>query len=148
MLFFIMKKIFCTLLIILIFSGISSADLKQFGNFRAEIPDGWSGELQGTTLVIKNQNANASLAVAFNQMGNTPLTDIVERLYIQMDGRDLEQDEDGDYSFSFVNMAGVESMALVTGADGYYLVISMSGFDNDDLTSDFEKILDSIDWED
>ncbi len=47
-----------------------------------------------------------------------------------------------------MNMAGVESIALVTGGDGYYLVISMSGFENDDLTSDFEKILDSIDWED
>ncbi|MBQ7197005.1 MAG: hypothetical protein IJS40_06305, partial [Synergistaceae bacterium] len=64
------------------------------------------------------------------------------------DGRDLEQDEDGDYSFSFVNTAGAESVALVTGNEGYYLVISMSGFEDENLTSDFEKILDSIDWED
>ena len=80
-------------------------------------------------------------------MGDTPLSDIVERLYVQMDGRDLEQDEDGDYSFSFMNTAGAESVALVTGSEGYYLVISMSGFDDENLTGDFEKILDSIDWE-
>ena len=143
-----MKKIFLAILAILIFSSCLYAKPESFGNFRVEIPTGWKGELQGSTLVIKNSEANASLAVAFNEMGNTPLSEIVERLYVQMDGRDLEQDEDGDYSFSFVNMAGAESIALVTGSEGYYLVISMSGFDNDNLTDDFEKILDSIDWED
>ena len=144
------KKILCliSVLIILTFATCSHAEPESFGNFRAEIPSGWKGELQGSTLVIKNAGANASLAVAFNKMGDTPLSDVVERLYVQMDGRDLEQDEDGDYSFSFVNMAGAESVALVTGSEGYYLVISMSGFDNDSLTDDFEKILDSIDWED
>ena len=135
-------------MMILIFASLSFASLQTFGNFRAEIPSGWSGELQGSTLVIKHENKNASIAIAFNEMGDASLSDIVERLYIQMDGRDLEQDEDGDYTFSFVNLAGVESIALVTGSEGYYLVISMSGFENDDLQGDFEKILDSIDWED
>lgn len=146
--FLVMKKFLCSVLIILIFASCSLAKPEAFGNYRAEIPSGWSGELQGSTLVIKNAGANASIAVAFNQMGDAQLSDIVERLYVQMDGRDLEQDEDGDYIFSFANMAGTESVALVTGGDGYYLVISMSGFDNEELTGDFEKILDSIDWVD
>ncbi|MBQ9420054.1 MAG: hypothetical protein IJU31_06755 [Synergistaceae bacterium] len=139
------KKIFLCI-VMLALASTALARPQKFGNFTAEIPIGWTGELQGSTLVIKNESANASLAVAFNEMGETPLTDIVERLYIQMDGRDLEQDDDGDYTFSFVNMSGVESMALITGSDGYYLVISMSGFDDDSLQRDFETILDSIDW--
>ena len=143
-----MKKFFYSLIIILIFNSILYAKPQTFGNYRAEVPSGWSGELQGSTLVIKNNNKNASIAIAFNQMGDASLADIVERLYIQMDGRDLEQDEDGDYSFSFVNLSGAESVALITGSEGYYLVISMSGFEDDSLQSDFEKILDSIDWED
>lgn len=142
-----MKKFFCVFLFILFFSSVSYAKPETFGNFRAEIPYGWTGGLQGSTLVIKHENGIASLAVAFNKMGEASLTDIAERLYIQMDGRDLEQDEDGDYSFSFVNSAGAESIALLTGGDGYYLVISMSGFEDDALQKDFEKILDSIDWE-
>ncbi len=89
-----MKKFFISFFIIFIFSSAAFAQLQSFGNFRAEIPSGWTGELQGKTLVIKNQNAKASLAVAFNEMGTADLSDIVERLYIQMDGRDLEQDED------------------------------------------------------
>jgi len=143
-----MKKIFCSLALILIFASCSCAKPEAFGNFRAEIPSGWSGDLQGSTLVIKNSDKNASVAVAFNQMGEAQLSDIVERLYIQMDGRDLEQDEDGDYNFAFKNSAGAESVALVTAEEGYYLVISLSGFDDESLSSDFEKILDSIDWED
>ncbi|MBQ7560147.1 MAG: hypothetical protein IJT20_07890 [Synergistaceae bacterium] len=146
------KKFFfaLTIIFILAFIFVSTANAKpeSFGNFRAEVPHGWSGGLQGSTLVIKHENGNASLAVAFNKMGEASLTDIAERLYIQMDGRDLEQDDDGDYSFSFVNSAGAESIALLTGGDGYYLVISMSGFEDDALQKDFEKILDSIDWED
>ena len=141
-----MKKFFCCLILILTLAGTAYAKPEAFGNFRAEIPSGWTGELQNTTLVIKHKSKTASVAVAFNQMGGAELSDIVERLYIQMEGRDLEQDEDGDYNFIFVNSAGVESIALITGADGYYLVISMSGFDNESLSSDFEKILDSIDF--
>ena len=143
-----MKKFLCSLILIFIFASVAAASVKTFGNFRAEVPEGWEGELQSSTLVLKHKTKKASVAIAFNQMGEADLTDIVERLYIQMDGRDLEQDEDGDYNFAFVNAAGVESIALITGNEGYYLVISMSGFDDDDLTSDFEKILDSIDWED
>lgn len=141
------KKFFLALMFVLIFASIAGAKPQAFGNFRAEVPVGWTGGLQGSTLVIKHENGNASLAVAFNKMGEASLTDIAERLYIQMDGRDLEQDDDGDYSFSFVNSAGAESIALLTGGDGYYLVISMSGFEDDALQKDFEKILDSIDWE-
>lgn len=143
-----MKKFFCSLILILTLTGASFANIEAFGNFRADIPSGWSGELQNTTLVIKHDSKPASLAVAFNEMGEANLSDIVERLYIQMEGRDLEQDDDGDYNFFFTNAAGKESIALITAEDGYYLIISMSGFDDESLTSDFEKILDSIDWED
>ncbi|MBQ6775118.1 MAG: hypothetical protein IJP53_01545 [Synergistaceae bacterium] len=142
------RKIFLCALMLLVLASAALARPQAFGNFRAEIPAGWSGDLQGSTLVIKNDTAKASLAVAFNEMGEASLTDIVERLYVQMDGRDLEQDDDGDYNFSFVNMAGAESVALISGGDGYYLVVSMSGFEDEALHDDFETILDSIDWED
>ena len=135
-------------MMILIFASLSFASLQTFGNFRAEIPSGWSGELQGSTLVIKHENKNASIAIAFNEMGDASLTDIVERLYIQMDGRDLEQDDDGDYNFNFVNSSGVESIALIADGGGYYLLVLMSGFEDENLQADFEKILDSIDWKD
>ena len=51
-----MKKIFYSILITLIFASCSLANPQEFGNFRVEIPSGWTGELQNTTLVIKNDS--------------------------------------------------------------------------------------------
>lgn len=121
--------------------------VQNFGNFRVDVPSGWKGELQGSTLVIKHNTENASVAVAFAQTGGASLSDIAERLYIQMEGEGLEQDEDGDYMFTFTNRAGGESIALVTGDDGYYLVLSLTGYD-DNLEDDFNTIIDSLDYED
>ena len=141
------KLLLCTLIIIALVSP-ACARVQRFGHFRADIPAGWTGELQGSTLVIKSDYVNASLAVAFAEMGEASLTDIVERLYIQMKGQNLEQDEDGDYMFTFTNLAGAESMAIVMGEDGYYLVLSMTGYDNEEVQDEMMQIMDSIDYDD
>ena len=124
------------------------ARLQSFGNFRVNVPSGWTGQLQGQTLVIKSDSVNASVAVAFAEMGEASFTDIVERLYIQMKGRGLEQDQDGDYTFMFTNLAGGESFAMITGDDKYYLVLSITGYDIEEIQDDLELILDSVDFED
>ena len=142
------RKIFLCAVIILALSLPVSAKTQKFGHFRVDVPPGWRGELQGQTLLVKSESVNASVAVAFAETGEASFTDIVERLYIQMKGENLQQDEDGDYSFTFTNLAGGESIALITGADGYYLVLSITGYDNEDIQEDLETIIDSIDWED
>ena len=126
--------IFCTVF----FMAVStSADVQKFRHFSVDVPSGWTAYEQGSTLIIKSQKTDASVAVAFNSMGEASLSDIVERLYLQMDGTDLEQDEDGDYMFNFTNTAGVDSVAL-----------AITGFDDEKVEGDLQKILDSIDWED
>lgn len=142
------RKIFLCAVMILVLAFPASAKIQKFGHFRVDVPSGWKGELQGQTLLVKSQSVNASVAVAFAEMGEASFTDIVERLYIQMKGDNLEQDEDGDYTFTFKNLAGGESIALVTGEDGYYLVLSLTGYDNEEIQEDLETIMDSIDWED
>ena len=142
-----MKLKFVLCVLILIF-GISSAcaNVQTFDHFSVDVPVGWDADLQDSTLIIKSRSTDASITVAFNQMDNEDFTDIVERLYLQMDGTDLEQDEDGDYSFNFRNLAGVDSVALITGAEEYYLVLSITGFDDESVQKDLEQILDTIDW--
>ena len=142
------RRIFLCAVIILALVFPASAKTQKFGHFRVDVPSGWKGELQGQTLLVKSQSVNASVAVAFAETGEASFTDIVERLYVQMKGENLEQDEDGDYSFTFKNLAGGESLALVTGEDGYYLVLSLTGYDNEEIQEDLETIMDSIDWED
>ncbi len=142
------RRIFLCAVMILVLAFQASAKTQKFGHFRVDVPSGWKGELQGQTLLVKSESVNASVAVAFAEMGEASFTDIVERLYIQMKGDNLEQDEDGDYSFTFKNLAGGESFAIVTGEDGYYLVLSLTGYDNEEIQEDLETIMDSIDWED
>ena len=142
------RKIFLCAVMILVLAFQASAKIQKFGHFRVDVPRGWKAELQGQTLLVKSQSVNASVAVAFAEMGQASFTDIVERLYIQMKGENLEQDEDGDYTFTFKNLAGGESIALVTGEDGYYLVLSLTGYDNEEIQEDLETIMDSIDFED
>lgn len=143
-----MRRIFLPVIMILVMSLTASADVQKFGNIIVDVPSGWEGSLQGSALVVKSQTKNASIAIAFNKMGNADLTDIVERLYIQMGGENLEQDEDGDYSFTFKNLGGADSIALVGGAEGYYIVVSITGFQDESLQGDMERIIDSIDYED
>ncbi|MBQ7152108.1 MAG: hypothetical protein IJR94_07650 [Synergistaceae bacterium] len=140
-------KNFCWALIIFLATAQASwSMLHTFGPFKAEIPLGWTGELQGSTLVIKSKEADASVTVASNTMGQVSLGEIAEVLCLQVDGRDLEQDDDGDYTFNFIDSSGEESIALVTGDEEFYLVVAMTGYENENLQGDFEKILASIDW--
>ena len=143
------KIILSVLTLILIFSSsLAFAEIQKFDHFSVDVPEGWDSDLQGTTLIVKSKNKNASVEVAFNKMGDTDLADIAERLYIEMDGTDLEEDEDGDFLFNFVNPAGVDSVALIMGAEGYYLVLSITGFDDESIQKDLEKILDTVNWND
>ena len=144
------RKILLSMSVILVMVMFSqaSAKIRSFGHFRVEVPSGWTADLQGQTLIVKSEHVNASVAVAFAEMGGASFTDIVERLYTQMDGDNLEQDSDGDYTFTFTNVAGGESAAIITSAEGYYLVLSLTGYDIEDIKDDLEAILDSVDWED
>lgn len=142
------RKIFVSMLVILVVVSQASAKIRSFGHFRVEVPSGWTAELQGQTLIVKSEHVNASVAVAFAETGGASFTDIVERLYTQMDGDNLEQDSDGDYTFTFTNVAGGESVAIIINAEGYYLVLSITGYDIEEVQSDLEVILDSVDWED
>ena len=144
------RKNFLSMLVILVMVMVSqaSAKIQRFGHFRVNVPSGWSAALQGQTLLVKSESVNASVAVAFAEMGEASFTDIVERLYTQMNGEDLEEDSDGDYIFMFTNLAGGRSFAIITGGEGYYLVLSVTGFEFDEVHDDIEAILDSVDWED
>ena len=143
-----LRKICVCVVLVVMMSSSAWSRVQRFGNFSVDVPSGWSGELQGSTLVVKSDTQNASMAVAFARTGGASLSDIAERLYIQMEGEGLQQDEDGDYVFTFKNRAGGESYAMITGDEDYYLVLSLTGYDIEELEDDFNTIMDSLDFED
>ena len=124
------------------------AELKKFDRVSVNIPNGWSADQNEKTVILKSNKAEASIEISLAEIDNdSELSDIVEKLYIERDGVDLEQDDEGDYSFSFKNSSGSESIALITGTDDYYLLVSMTGFENESIQPDLETILESIDWD-
>ncbi len=140
------KAVLCVAVVVLL-SVPAMGRVQIFGPLSVEVPSGWTAERQGSVTVIKNAGENASVSVAVNSKGEATLTDITERLYVQMNGTGLEQDEDGDYTFQFESLAGTESFAIITDSgDGRYILISVTGYKNENVQEDLDAIVDSLDW--
>ena len=141
-----MRKVFVSLVIFLVMASESLA------GFKVTLPSSWIRQDSGSTMVIKSLNTNASVTASINSTEGSDFTDIVERLYIRMGGTDLEEDEDGDYTFNFEDGSGTAGFVMVTSSEDYYFVISVSGLDegeyNKKLQEDINKILESLDYED
>ena len=140
------KAVLCVAFVVLL-SVPAMGRVQTFGPLSVEVPSGWTAERQGSVTVIKNAGENASVSVAVNSKGEATLTDITERLYVQMNGTGLEQDEDGDYTFQFESLAGAESFAIITDSgDGRYILISVTGYKNENVQEALDAIVDSLDW--
>lgn len=144
-----MKKVFFCAVIVAVMIVPSFARVRQIGNLVADIPSGWTAEQKGSVTVISHESGKASVSVAVNSLGEASLTDIAERLYTQMSGEDLEQDEDGDYTFTFTDINGLEGLVILTDSeDGRYILMSVSGYGDGGFDDEIDKIIDSLDWED
>ena len=144
------RKILLCMVAIMVLAVPAMGETRHYGSLTADIPSGWTVEQQGSVTVIKSLSKNASIAVAVNSLGDASLTDIAEHLYIQMSGQNLEQDEDGDYTFTFTNTSGAEGLAILTDSqEGHYILMSVTGYGNDEaLNDEIDKIIDSLDWDD
>lgn len=145
-----MRKIILSIALIMVSIIPAIGEVQHYGPLTANVPSGWTVEQQGSVTVIKSLSNNASIAVAVNSLGDAALTDIAEHLYIQMSGKNLEQDEDGDYTFTFTNTSGAEGLAILTDShEGRYILMSVTGYGNDEaLNDEIDKIIDSLDWND
>ncbi|MBQ3446682.1 MAG: hypothetical protein IJG37_03450 [Synergistaceae bacterium] len=144
-----MRKIFLTVAAIIVSVVPAMGEIQRYGSLTADVPPGWTLEKQGSVFVIKSLTKNASVAVAVNSLGEASLTDIAERLYTQMGGSNLERDSDGDYSFIYTNTSGAVGMAIITDSgEGRYILMSVTGYENEELQGEIDAIVDSLDWDD
>ena len=144
-----MRRIFLAVAAIIVSVVPAMGEIQRYGSLTADVPSGWTVEQQGTVTVIKSLTSNASVAVAVNSLGEASLTDIAEHLYIQMGGENLEQDSDGDYTFTYKNTSGADGMAILTDSgEGRYILMSVSGYENKELQGEIDAIIDSLDWDD
>ena len=144
-----MRKVFCCLAIIALMVAPSFAKIQQIGNLTADVPSGWIAEQKGSVTVIRHNSGKASVSVAVNSLGEASLTDIAERLYTQMGGEDLEQDSDGDYTFTFTDINGTAGLVILTDSgEGRYILMSVSGYGDAGVDDEIDEIIDSLDWDD
>ena len=150
-----MRKIILSIALIVVSIIPAIGEVQHYGPLTADVPSGWTVEQQGSVIVIKSLSNNASIAVAVNSLGDASLTDIAEHLYIQMSGKNLEQDEDGDYTFTFTNTSGAEGLAILTDSqEGRYILMSVTGYgttkygNGEALNDEIDRIIDSLDWND
>ncbi|MBR0258212.1 MAG: hypothetical protein IJQ58_10785 [Synergistaceae bacterium] len=144
-----MRKVFCCLAIIALMVAPSFAKIQQIGNLTADVPSGWNATQKGSVTVISHNSGKASVSVAVNSLGEASLTDIAERLYTQMGGEDLEQDSDGDYTFTFTDINGTAGLVILTDSgEGRYILMSVSGYGDAGVDDEIDEIIDSLDWDD
>lgn len=120
------------------------AEMQEFEALSLDVPASWTAEQQGATVVLKAVSSDASLSLASGKMGEATLEEIAKKLYEQLGGVDLEEDEEGDFYFEYKDTAGVQCGVWVyAGDEGEYLVMASSG-DDQPGGEMIEKILDSI----
>ena len=128
-------------------SSSSSSGVRKFDYFSVKVPEGWTAQQQGATVVIKSTTSDASLSIAIASRGAASFEEIVNRLCEQMKGKDLTHDDkDGSWNFQYKNTAGIDCVAVLLEIKndgekdtGLYVVVAISGYDDED-----EKVIDEI----
>ena len=142
----IIKKFLLSVILVSVLICPAFAKIQRFKFCSVNVPKNWTAEQQGATLVIKSNKSNASLSLAVSSMGEASLGDIAKRLSRQLNGENFEKDNDGDYSFTYKDMAGVENYVLITDFnDGRYGLLAFC-FENDKDYETISKIMDSIEY--
>ena len=131
---------------VLLLAGAARAEVREFDHFSADVPEGWSAEQQGATVVMKAVSSDVSLSIAVAPMGEAALEEIANRLYEQLGGVDLEKDEDGDFAFKYRDTSGVESEVYLSEVgNGTYIVCASSGSGKPGGEA-IDRIVDSLEF--
>ena len=142
-----MREITLCALGVLLWSMSAWAEVQVFElppvRFTVDVPDGWTAVDEGAAITLRADDAEASVSFAVGPLGEASLEEMVEAFMEQLKGRDLEV-EDDVYMFSFRDLTGHGSFALIVDVDGEnYMVMSLTGYDDV-----MEDIIDSLDFPD
>lgn len=149
-----MKKFLLTLVLILTltFSTTSFAEVQSFKfpgfefSCAVNVPKNWTATQNGATVTIKSNKRNSSLSIAIANKGEATLEDVANRLCKQLNGKELERDDDGDYTFSYKDMAGAEFLVLLTEMNETTYGLLAFSFENERDEETINKMLSSAEF--
>lgn len=136
-----MKRLVLAALLALALTSAAFAGVQDFGEFKADIPAGWTATKDGETVgIVKNDNT-ASMSVTVDSTDGASLEEIANAFVAELKGKDLKKDGEA-YTFTFDNGNGVNSDAVIVTDSGKYALIVVTGREN--APEEVAQILSSI----
>ena len=133
-----LKILFLALILAIYVCVAAFAAPMEFSMFTVEVPEGWSAQEKGTTVVISALDDSAVVTVTLDTMGGASLEEIADMFAQELDGSEPLL-EAGVYRFNFINEQGMDSVMLIAGNGNNFTAIGIAG-DNPEV----EIILDSL----
>ncbi|MBQ3446380.1 MAG: hypothetical protein IJG37_01895 [Synergistaceae bacterium] len=113
----------------LVLTSASFAAVQDFGEFKVDVPAGWTAEKDGETVGITKNDSTASMSITVDKTDGASAKEIAEAFAAELNGKNVKATE-GGYTFTFDNGNGVNSEAIVVTDDGKYALIVVTGREN------------------
>ncbi|MBQ3402175.1 MAG: hypothetical protein IJG65_02210 [Synergistaceae bacterium] len=121
------------MVLVLSFAAFAGEE-KDFGAFKAYVPDGWTATQDGSTVAFTKDDNTSSVSITVEKTEGVSAKDLAaafaEEFKKTFTGvTEPQVDEDGDYMFKMTNAQGVESIVLLTATDTEYALLVITGAD-------------------
>lgn len=132
----IMKRtiVLAAVLALVLSSMAFAAGEQDFGIFKAYVPEGWSANKDGETVIFTKDDNTSSATITIAKTEGASLKELAEAFASEFkkslkDVTAPQVDEDGDYMFEMTNANGVKSTVLLTGTDSEYALFVLTGIE-------------------
>ena len=125
----------------LVLSAAAFGAVQDFGKFTLDVPAGWTAEKDGETVGIVKNDKSVSVSITVDSTDGMALKDLAEAFVEALKGKDLKE-EKGSYTFTMTSDSGVKSEAFLSGEDGQYCLIVVTGGEN--APEEVVAIMDSL----
>ena len=131
-----MKRLAVLSVMAVLFSAVCAfGAVQDFGKFTLDIPEGWTAAQDGSTVVVTKNDNTAAMSMTFDSAEGASLEELAAAFAKELNASDPKPTGDGDYTFAFKNQNGVDSNCLLSGGDGMYILIVMTGDDVAGMTA-------------
>lgn len=113
----------------LVLSSAAFGEVQDFGAFTIDVPAGWTAAKDGETVGITKDDHSAAVSITYDSTDGMTIKELAEAFVESLKGKDLKEDN-GTYTFTFVNASGVESSCVLSGDDKNYALVVMTGIES------------------
>lgn len=133
-----MKRLALAVMAVVLFAALAFAE--NFGAFSVDVPDGWNASQNGPTAILAKPDNSGSVSITVAETQGYALKDLAEAFRAEFAKSfasvGAAEESDGDYEWEMETKNGVESHALISGADGQYMLIVVTGeVDEDEVAA-------------